>query len=291
MDPRIFDLDLFRSLNDEYRERPVATPVRGAAKSSQAQSRAARLNRLCPVAGKRVLELGCGRGEVAHELVNNYNCEVVAVDVRAYDEWSEREHPKLTFRELDLSQPHDLPPGSIDIVCSWSVMEHVPHPFAMLRACRDLMSDTGRFLLIAHLYRSATGSHRTSEIFFPFPHLLFTDDVFEAYYKEIGKPPSRPSWLNKLTYADYFRYFDLLGLTVEREFPRVRELDTAFFDRFSEELSKYANFDLERNAVEVVLSKRKAPPATSRPRVRQLVRGLRRRSGRVLRRARARLSR
>jgi len=69
----------------------------------------------------------------------------------------------------------------------------------------------------------------------------------------------RPAWLNKLTYADYFRYFDLLGLGVDREFHRERELDREFYERFHEELSKYAEFDLRRNAVEVILSARQPP--------------------------------
>lgn len=61
----------------------------------------------------------------------------------------------------------------------------------------------GRCLrLSANLYRGPQASHRYREVFFPWPHLLFEDGVFEAYYRHIGMRPARPAWFNRLTAAD-----------------------------------------------------------------------------------------
>lgn len=254
MDAVKFDLELFKRLNLEYASKPIVPVPPDGRIEQRTQQRARRLDRLFNLRNKRLLDVGCGKGEVALELVRNYDCKVLAVDIMAYPNWSTQSHPGLEYRVLDLSGSHGLSSRSFDLIYSWSVMEHVVHPFSMLRSCRDLLTPKGRFFMVAHLYRSATGSHRSREIYFPWPHLLFTDDVFEQYYRSTGLPVKRPAWLNRLTHADYFRYFELLGYVVEEEFIRTRELDVAFYERFSEELSKYSVFDLTTNAVEVVLS-------------------------------------
>jgi len=249
-----FDIDLFEALNREYADHPVARPPSDPGTlSKRAGKRADRIEVLCGVRNRRILELGCGRGELASELAER-GAEVIAVDVTSYPEWNQRARPRLRFVEADLAAGHSISPASIDVLCSVSVLEHVRRPIDMLCACRDLLAPGGRFLLVAHLYRSATGSHRSREVFFPWPHLLFTDDVFEEFYRRRGRPPIGPAWLNKLTYADYFRAFDQIGLTVEKEFKRRRVLDAAFHARFYEELSKYSDDDLVTNAVDVLLS-------------------------------------
>src|SRR5688572_210758 len=206
-----FDLELFSALNREYASKPTAPASTPATVAARTSNRTRRLDKLFDMRGKRVLDVGCGRGAVAHELAQAFGCEVTGVDIEEYPEWAQQPHPRLSFKKLDISQGHDLPLHSFDVIYSWSVMEHVAHPFQMLKTCADLLAPGGRFLLVAHLYRSVTGSHRTRQVFFPWPHLLFTDDVFEAFYEQLGRPPRGPAWLNKLTYADYFRYFELLG--------------------------------------------------------------------------------
>ena len=268
-----FDLELFSALNEEYASKPIAPASTPADIERRTGKRTNRLDKLLDIRGKRVLDVGCGRAAVAHELATAFDCTVTGVDIEEYAEWSALRHPRVTLKKLDISQGHDLAPGSFDVIYSWSVMEHVQHPFHMLKTCRDLLAPGGRFFLVAHLYRSATGSHRSREVFFPWPHLLFTDDVFEEFYVRKTRKPNRPAWLNKLTYADYFRYFEMLGYVVEKEVVRKRELDTAFYERFSDELSKYSIFDLTANAVEVVLSVDPAAVrASKKGRVHRLVR-------------------
>ena len=260
VDPGRFDLAMFTALNEEYASKRVADPPSDPSQLvSRASKRAARLAGLVPLAGKTVLDLGCGRGELGLALVREHGCDVVGVDVERYAAWDENRDARLRFVQADLSATHELADGSVDVIVSYSVLEHVRRPFEMLAACRRLLRPDGRFLLIAHLYRSATGSHRSREIYFPWPHLLFDDDVFEAYYRGQNLPPRRPAWLNKLTYADYIQYFELVGFDVDREWFRHRDLDVDFFRRFEEELGKYSMFDLRMNSVEVLLRPAQGP--------------------------------
>lgn len=254
MDGTKFDLQLFKQLHEEYSKKPILDVPNLQNDEVRAVKRAQKLNRLIGIENKRVLEVGCGTGHLAYELASTYGAQVLAVDVKPDPCWKELSHPGVEFRVVDISGEHDLKQRRFDAICSWSAMEHVVHPFAMLRTCRKLLAPEGRFFLVAHLYRSATGSHRAREISFPWPHLLFTDDIFEQYFLSEGLPALRPSWVNKLTHAEYYCYFDLLGFVVEKRFRRKRELDVEFYDRFFDELSKYSTFDLTTNAVEVLLS-------------------------------------
>ncbi|HEU5072807.1 MAG TPA: class I SAM-dependent methyltransferase, partial [Polyangiaceae bacterium] len=175
MDRVKFDVELFSQLNREYADKPIAPRISSADLTGRTSKRARRLDKLFDIRGKRVLDVGCGRGALAHELASAFECEVAGVDIEEYPEWAKLQHPRLSLKKLDISQGHPWAPQSFDLIYSWSVMEHVRHPFRMLQTCRDLLAPGGRFYLVAHMYRSATGSHRTPQVFFPWPHLLFTD--------------------------------------------------------------------------------------------------------------------
>lgn len=253
----VFDLELFLQLNEEHRTRPVIPSPRCYCDESRldlAEQRAALLEERVGIKGRRVLEVGCGRGDVAMVLSSEYDCEVVGVDIVRYPAWKKHRHPNLTFVALDISRGGELNIGRFERIVSLVVWEHIKHPFSALKAGRDLLTTDGVFYLRANLYRSAVGSHRYREVYFPWPHLLFPDSVFEQFYQHIGQRAHRPAWLNKLTYAEYQRYFELLGFIVEREWLSRRPLDEGFYERFEDVLSRYPIFDLTLNFFDVVLT-------------------------------------
>ena len=252
-----FNLDLFLQLNEEYKDKPVlAAPRRTDDKYRQqlAAQRGALLQERVDMRGKRVLEVGCGAGDLSAVLARDYDCKVRGVDIVPYATWEQDGHRNLTLSVLDVSGDHDLAPRTFDRIVSLVVWEHVRHPFSALKACRDLLQPDGIFYLRANLYRSAVASHLYREVFFPWPHLLFPDSVFEELYRHLGKNPKRPSWVNKLTYADYQRYFELLGFIVEREWLSYRPLDEEFYKRFEDVLSRYPIFDLTHEYLDVTLT-------------------------------------
>jgi len=116
----------------------------------------------------------------------------------------------------------------------------------------------GLFYLRANLYRSTVASHRYREVYFPWSHLLFSDEIFEAFYRKILNDPSavvRASWLNELTYAQYLLYFKQIGFRLKKEWLKARELDQEFYQRFEEKLSAYPLFELTHDFFNVVLEK------------------------------------
>jgi hypothetical protein len=75
-------------------------------------------------------------------------------------------------------------------------------------------------------------------VFFPAPHLLFEDDVFEDFYRHIGMRPVRPAWVNRLTAAEYQRHFDLLGFSAQKLWYSITPLNREFYRRFEDRLSR-----------------------------------------------------
>ena len=252
----VFDLDLFLALNDEYKDKPIVPqPKKLGASGAEdaARKRAAYIDKLLDIRGKRVLEIGCGRGAFSHLLSKDYGCDVVGVDIVEREWDSYRSFPGLDLRVLDVSEEGHDDIGQFDLIYSSSVWEHMRHPFAALKGAKQLLKRDGRFFLSANLYRGPRASHRYREVFFPWPHLLFTDDVFEEFYLHIGKRPNKPAWVNKLTYPQYEHYFRMLGLRAEDLWFSTLPMDEQFYGRFEDVLSRYPRTDLMHDFLNAIL--------------------------------------
>ena len=254
-----FDLDLFLKLNKEYESKPIVPRPRQhgtGARLAEAEKRARRLDTLIGVRGERVLEVGCGQGALCYVLARDYDCNVIGVDITEGKSWPEyRDQDGLELRLLDISQDDCSELGVFSRIVSWTVWEHIRHPFAALESAKRLLNDDGKFYLYANLYRGPQASHRYREVYFPWPHLLFTDEVFEAFYRHIGMKERRPAWVNKLTYAQYKHYFELLDFQVERHWFASMPLDTDFYNRFEDVLSRYPKSDLMHDFLHTILVK------------------------------------
>jgi len=250
-----FDLDLFCRLNNEYAERRlVSSPPKYAPVDLEVRGRSRAQKVAAMGFSGRGLEIGCGRGEVCRALAQFHGCEMVGVDVESYEQWS-ASADNVRLLEADLSDGVNRNLGEFDFVYSNAVFEHIRHPFSMLKTAFDLLKPGGRMYISANLYRGPKASHRYRQVYFPWPHLLFSDDVFEDFYRSQGKPPMRPAWVNQLSIADYFNYFTIIGFErLKTSFSRT-PIDEAFYSRFIDKLERIPRYDLERDFMEVTLEK------------------------------------
>lgn len=251
-----FDLQLFQQLNEEYRDKPVHPRPRKAdagAVAAQGDTLAQYLSDLFGVKGKRCLEIGCGRGATARTLCEKHGATVVGVDVTRYETWDAPQPPGVELQKLDITCESFEHLGRFDFIYSNSVWEHIHHPKAALAAAKKLLAWNGDFFLSANLYRGPIASHRTGEVFFPWPHLLFSDEVFEQFYAQQEKNRGRSAWLNKLTAAEYLASFEELGFSPVLTWYSRTAFDEAFYKRFEDVLGRYPKRDLELDFIKVHL--------------------------------------
>lgn len=263
-----YDLDLFVELNEEYSQNSAALAQVSATRQDDADHYAASARRLAQVdkdlhfeSGMRVLEVGCGRGHLGDILRRDYGCEVVGLDIRTYPEWDEFLSDGLDLRIHDISQQDNDSLGKFDRIVALAVWEHMEHPYAGLTAVKDLLRPGGdsRAYISANLYRGPKASHRYRDVYFPWPHLLFEDDVFVEFFKTRGRHNVRAAWVNRLTVSHYQTYLRQLDFKVVRQWTTGTPIDEAFYQRFIDKLGRYPRFDLEKDFIYMVLGLRRPP--------------------------------
>lgn len=82
----------------------------------------------------RVLDIGCGKGELAHDIVERAGSTVVGIDSNpVYLEFARRRfsHPRLSFVEADALEY--LPAERFDVVILSNVLEHIERRPELLR--------------------------------------------------------------------------------------------------------------------------------------------------------------
>lgn len=257
---RKFDLKLLEELNEEFKYKPFVKYFPIYDHNNQfidAGQRLRKLADLLDINSKFVLEVGCGGGYVSRTLVSDYNCKVIGTDIyksEVIDELGQQDG--FEFRKVDLALENPFPEKQFDLIISYVAWEHMKHPFTILKECAKLLKPEGFLYIYANQYRSALASHLYRTIFFPFPHLLFPEEVIIEYCLNNGVSKD---WIdafffvNRLTYSHYKEYFRLLNLEITHEKLIKRKLDLEFYDRFKEKLSLYPIFDLELDFFEVIL--------------------------------------
>ena len=214
------------------------------------------MNRHLDIGGKRVLEIGCGRGDLVRVLASQYECECTGVDIVNYPEWVSSKQKDLQFRRLDVTAEPVDSLGKFDAIVSLVVLEHVAHPFTMLKRFKELLAPGGSVYFSANLYRGPKASHRYRQVNFPWPHLLFSDEVFAAFYRQLRGPDApavKSSWVNKLTFLHYKYYLDEVGFAEQKLWLSKPNFDEDFYVEFSDILERYPRFDLAHDFVFGVL--------------------------------------
>jgi SAM-dependent methyltransferase len=257
-DPLRFDLDLFEQLNKEYADHPLVPAPRvlePAGRAETARKRVDWTQRFMDVRDTTVLEVGCGQGYGAYVLAHDYGSVVTAVDVVEYTTWAQLAGENVTFVFADMAANNPFEHDTFDRIVSYTVWEHVVHPRRLLQETYNVLKPGGQALIRANLYAGPMASHRYREIYFPWPHLLFSDDVISDWYVKNGHRPRRASWVNRLSWGHYERYIAEIGFNLRHLSFESRPFDEDFYHRFEDTLSRFPVEDLKRDFFNVVLEK------------------------------------
>jgi SAM-dependent methyltransferase len=256
--PPVMDLALLEALNEEYRTKPLVPEAPGLDQTSRedrARRRLLDVHNSIDLAGKRVLELGCGAGFEIWYLSHKFGADAWGVDVGERVAWATLADERTHFACADIGADSPLEADFFDRIISFSVLEHVVHPHAILTELYRILKPGGLAWLSANLHRGPRASHIYRELYFPFPHLLFSDDVIREYREKHTGHSAGASWVNRLTWAQYEDYLRHIGFVIRSLRFSEEPLDEAFYERFGNILGRYPRWDLTKDFFHVILEK------------------------------------
>lgn len=118
------------------------------------------IDSICPLKGLRALDVGCGGGILADSMARRGAADVLGIDLStkalkiAQLHALEAQTPHIAYREVSAEALAAEVPGSFDVVTCMEMLEHVPDPASVVRACADLVKPGG-WIFFSTLNRNA----------------------------------------------------------------------------------------------------------------------------------------
>ena len=106
------------------------------------------INSLSPLSGARVVDIGCGGGILSDSMARK-GAHVLGVDLASKALRVARLHaldaqtPNIEYREVSAEILAAELPGHFDTVTCMEMLEHVPDPASVVKACADLVKPGG----------------------------------------------------------------------------------------------------------------------------------------------------
>ena len=106
------------------------------------------IDQLVPVKGKRILDVGCGGGILADAMARK-GADVLGIDLAtkalkvAQLHALEANTQGVAYREVSAEELAEEQPASFDVVTCMEMLEHVPDPSSVVRACATLVKPGG----------------------------------------------------------------------------------------------------------------------------------------------------
>lgn len=162
------------------------------------------------LADKKILDVGCGGGILAYSMAQ-MGADVLGVDlgdanIGAAQLHNQKMHTtdKLDFRCVSVESLAGEMAGSFDIVTCMEMLEHVPDPYAIIKACFDLLKADGLLVL-------STINRNPKSYLFAIVGAEYVLNLLKRgthdYHKFIT-----PAELDKMCQMAGFRRFDMTGL-------------------------------------------------------------------------------
>jgi 2-polyprenyl-6-hydroxyphenyl methylase/3-demethylubiquinone-9 3-methyltransferase len=106
------------------------------------------IDRQARLGGKRVVDIGCGGGILSDSMARR-GANVLGIDLAtkalkvAQLHALEAQTPNVEYREVSAEALAVESPGSFDVVTCMEMLEHVPEPSSVVKACADLVKPGG----------------------------------------------------------------------------------------------------------------------------------------------------
>ena len=117
------------------------------------------INTYSPLQGQTVLDVGCGGGILSDSMARK-GATVTGIDLAAKAlrvaqlHALEAQTPNVTYKEIAVEALAMLQPESFDTVTCMEMLEHVPDPASVVKACHDLVKPGG-WLFFSTINRNA----------------------------------------------------------------------------------------------------------------------------------------
>lgn len=106
------------------------------------------INGFSPLNGKRVLDVGCGGGILADSMARK-GADVLGIDLASKALRVAQLHaleagtPNIRYQEISVEALAQELPAGFDVVTCMEMLEHVPDPASVVRACSQLVKPGG----------------------------------------------------------------------------------------------------------------------------------------------------
>ncbi|CAN7270936.1 bifunctional 2-polyprenyl-6-hydroxyphenol methylase/3-demethylubiquinol 3-O-methyltransferase UbiG [Acidovorax sp. LjRoot118] len=117
------------------------------------------IHSLCGLGGKRVLDVGCGGGILADSMARK-GADVTGIDLASKALRVAQLHALeagtkgVQYREISVEALAAEQPASFDVVTCMEMLEHVPDPASVVKACSELVKPGG-WVFFSTIHRNA----------------------------------------------------------------------------------------------------------------------------------------
>ncbi|MFZ6726954.1 bifunctional 2-polyprenyl-6-hydroxyphenol methylase/3-demethylubiquinol 3-O-methyltransferase UbiG [Undibacterium sp. MH2W] len=105
------------------------------------------INQRIPLAGKKVIDVGCGGGILAESMAKK-GATVTGIDLsdkalKVADLHGLESGVSVRYKKIPAEEMAELEPGQFDVVTCMEMLEHVPDPASIIRACTKMVKPGG----------------------------------------------------------------------------------------------------------------------------------------------------